>query len=357
MFTSKLKITYFQLKDGYKVSNDKYGIASYESDARRECYLANPNLIDYSKTYLYLGLVDDIPVGRSFYFPAKMKFGDECGMVLSGSALNVHPDYRDLAIGADIIMNTTFNDEYPQTLAAGISPMALPLFKKMRYHIFEIPKYLLRNNTAVFFQRFGLRGLLLKCFSNLLNPIFRLRKTLFCRTNKLESKFTVKNLQDVPEWVDDMVLNDGHRYMEVHDHKWLQWNLDYSCKVGGRNEQAFYGVYFKDEPVGFFMIKEREIDEQHNVIYGSVVEWGNSSDKILSEESICKMAIKAFSKDVSFIEIGTLNVDVAKRLEKCGFFRNGEEHIVFKNNTDKYKDIKDASLWRLRLGYADTILS
>jgi hypothetical protein len=66
MFTSKLKITYFQLKDGYKVSNDKYGIASYESDARRECYLANPNLIDYSKTYLYLGLVDDIPVGGVF---------------------------------------------------------------------------------------------------------------------------------------------------------------------------------------------------------------------------------------------------------------------------------------------------
>ena len=75
-----------------------------------------------------------------------------------------------------------------------------------------------------------------------------------------------------------MVLNDGHKYMEVHDHKWLQWCLDNSFKGGKQDIQSFYVIKKEDEHMGFVMTKERfrvETQGMKNVKIGSIVEWGH----------------------------------------------------------------------------------
>ena len=56
--------------------------------------------------------------------------------------------------------------------------------------------------------------------------------------------------------------NDGHKYMEVHDHKWLQWNLDYNFCGGINNHQSFYIIKRDGNPVGFFMLKFRHYAEK-----------------------------------------------------------------------------------------------
>jgi hypothetical protein len=350
-------ISYAQLRDGYKPENDKYGIASYEFEARKKTFLANPNLSDYDKTYQYLVLADGIPVGRDSYYPTLMKFDKEFHTVLSGSSFEVFPDYRKYALGLDLLMYYNSGIGYKQLLGGGLSIMAVPLHKKLKFTMFPIPTYLLRRNIGIFLHRFGLNGLLLKVFSKLLNPIFNIKEFLFCNTRKLNETFTVKKLQKVPEWVDDIVLNDGHKYMEVHNYEWLQWNLDNCFDDDERNCQEFYAIYKTDTPVGFFMTKIRVTDKQNNVLSGTVVEWGSKDEEVLSELNINKLALKSFSKEISYISIGTLNFAITRQLNKCGFFRIGDTYIIFKDKEKKYTDAKDSNLWRLRLGYCDTILS
>jgi hypothetical protein len=351
-------ITYSQLRDGYKPKNDKYGIASYEFEARKKTFLSNPNLHDFSKAYLYVATVDDVIVGKESYFPTLMKMGNENRTVISGSDLSVQSDFRHLAIGADIILFSTFNEENSNKLFAGISSMALPLYKKIGYNIFSLPTFLLRRNCRVFLQRFGIKGAWLKVFSNIFNPIFKIKEILFCKTKELNKKFTIKKLQEVPKWIDNIVLNDGHKFMEVHDSSWLQWNLDTCFDDDKRNRQGFYAIYKSDKPVGFFMTKIRVTNKQRNVLSGTVVEWGSANESVLGELDINKLALKSFTKDVSYVTIGTLDDNVVKHLKKFGFFRVGDEHVVYMDmDKENNVDAKVASLWRLRLGYADTILS
>jgi hypothetical protein len=350
-------VSYAKLRDGYKPENDKYGIASYEFEARRKAFLANPNLTDFDKTYQYIVLADGVPVGRDSYYPTLMKLDKEYKISLSGSSFNVYPEYRKYSLGLDLLMYYNSGDGYQQLVGGGLSDMAVPLHRKLKFTIFSIPTFLLRRNISVFLQRLGFKGLFLRLFSKGLNPIFNIKEHLFCKTNELYKTFQIKKLQQVPEWVDGIILNDGHKYMEVHDCKWLQWNLDHSFDDDIRNYQEFYALYKADIPVGFFMTKIRVIDKKNSILSGSVMEWGTVDEKVLNEEVINRFALKSFDKNVSYITIGTLNLDVAKRLKKYGFFMTGYEYIIFKDKEKKYKDANDANLWRLRLGYADTILS
>ena len=350
-------ITYAQLRDGYKPEDDKYGIASYEFEARKRIFLANPNLSDYNKPYQYIALADGIPVGRDSYYTTLMKFDEEYHVVLSGSSFEVYSDYRKYAFGLDMLMYYNSGLGYKQLLGSGLSAMAVPLHKKLKFTIFPIPTYILRRDIGVFLQRFGMKGFLLRISSKLLNPLFNIKGTLFCRSEKLEKKFAVIKQTEVPEWVDDIVLNDGHKYMEVHNYQWFQWNLDHCFDDNIKNHQEFYAIYDSEKPVGFFMNKIRVTDKKKNILSGTVVEWGTADEHILSEEYIYKLALKSFSKDISYVTIGTLTNNVAKHLKRWGFIKIGDGYIIFKDKEKKYLDAKDVNLWRLRLGYTDTILS
>jgi hypothetical protein len=349
-------IKYFQFKNGFEPKNDEYGIVSYEYKNRKKVFISNPNLCDDDKICLYLALYDEKPIGRCYYFQTKLKLNSSFFDALSASSLEVHPDFRYLAIGADIVMFSSNNEEFEYNLFAGISPMALPLYKKLKYNILELPKYLLRRNVDIYLRHFGLVGIKHTFLINNLNFFFNIREKLFCRLNYKERLFSVKATNVIPEWINNIVLRDGHSYMEVHDNKWLQWNLDNSFKEGKNNRQSFYIITTQEENLGFFMTKERVIDKMGTIL-GTVVEWGSKNEDILSEETINKFAIKTFGKNVSYIEVGTVNPLTSRALLKWGFFKSGEEHILFKGSKIKFKDASNTNLWRLRLGYADTILS
>ena len=68
----------------------------------------------------------------------------------------------------------------------------------------------------------------------------------------------MKKEKKIPSWVNDITLKDGHKNMEIHDEKWLQWCLDYKFTNEPQDKQEFYSVYDKNgESKGFFMTKTR----------------------------------------------------------------------------------------------------
>ena len=158
-----------------------------------------------------------------------------------------------------------------------------------------------------------------------------------------------------------MVLNDGHKYMEVHDQKWMQWNLDFNFYNKEGDIQSFYAVYNGDIPVAFFMTKERYRPlaggKLKNIIIGSIMEWGVSSRTDLCESDIYIMASKTFSKSVDIVEFATTNKDVIKKMKSYSFIPHGFAHIAIKDLKKQFKDVNNIELWRIRFGYADVFLT
>ena len=233
----------------------------------------------------------------------------------------------------------------------------------MKYHILEFPRMMLLCDTYPVIASMGLPLTLTKILSLLANIPLNLWNNYNIRRSKnLKKKFDVRKESIIPDWIDDMVLNDGHKYMEVHDKAWLQWNLDNNFKGDKEDIQSFYSIYKDGKPKGFFMTKERYRAEAggrlKDFVLGAIVEWGISKDSdTLSETMIYKMALSTFTNKVGIIEFATADNDTCRQMKMWGFIHHGYAHIAFKDRKKTCNDASDIDLWRVRYGYADVILT
>ncbi len=359
-FKSRI-ITYGDLRHGLQFENDKYGIASYEYESRRNAFLANPCAGGDDDVFMYLVEADGVPVGRTMLFDTRLKVEKDILPLYSGSALQVEESFQKYGLGGEIFAFGGTIKKRILNLSAGISNMALPLYKVTKYCIFEFPKLLRINNSKPLLGKYGIKGVLSSILSSIINLFLRFFYFL-CKGNTRKQKklYSLDKTDRVPEWVDDIVLNDGHKYAEVHDHKWLQWNLDYNFKGNKGDIQSFYIIKNDEQPQGFVMTKERfrqDVQGMKDVMIGSIVEWGSIDEKLLTESDIYRMVLDTFSRDIDIIETATNSPVTLKRLKRMGFIHHGDAHIAFKDKTRQFTDAKDPSLWRLRYGYADVILT
>ena len=353
-------ITYAQLRKlSYQIPNDKFGIATYVLTPSRikallECPFNDKN--DDDQYAIDLALVDGIVCGRNTYFTTKVMIGNEIIESASGSAYEVAYSFRHLALGSELFLHFAINSKYKTSIASGISDMALPLYKKMRFHILEFPRIMLLRHSRSVLNKYHL-GLI----SVLVDfPLKLFNEYLIRKSNKLSKMYDIIRTETVPAWIDSLTLGDGHKYREYHNHEWLQWNLDNNFGGYSQNKQSFYIVYFNKIPLGFYMTKERfrtEAGGIKNVLIGSIVEWGSKNEASLSEADIILLSLKDFSKKIDIIESATANMETINKVKKLGFIRYGNAHIGFKDNTKRYNDASDINLWRIRYGYADVILT
>lgn len=287
---------------------------------------------------------------------------DDIYAATSGTTLDVPVSMRHLALGADLIYYYALETNTKYVISSGISDMALPLYKKLRFHILSFPRMMLLCNARSIIESKGLSGLPLKILAGLINvPIKIFLSFLRWKSKNLLARFKVVRTTKIPNWVDDITVRDGHKYMEVHDCNWLQWNLDYNFKGDKNDIQSFYCIYKRNKPIGFFMTKERYRENAggklKNIVLGAIVEWGFYPHCELNEEIIYKMALSTFSKNVDIIEFASADVDTCKKMKNFGFIKHGDANIALKDKTKKCKDASNIDLWRIRYGYADVILT
>lgn len=350
-----IEITYGELRDNrIIIPDDKYGIASYVlTPSRLKALLECPFVEDQSACALYFVMADGVIVGRETYFSSKMKIGDDIVSTEAASAFEVKDSFRKFAVGADIVMATFMRSKL--FIGANVSSMALPLDRKLKFHILEFPRlYSLRDLRYILESR---HLLFLKYILNIPLKMFNLF-VLFKAFLK-KKKYRIEKVSIIPDWIDDIALNDGHKYTEYHNHKWFQWNLDNCFKKHPFNTQSFFCIYKYEEPIGFFMIKERyrEINNKKGLLIGSIVEWGSKDQSVLSEYDINLLALNFFSRNVDMIETASVNKRTIASLKRDGFLKQENGNIVFKDRTNKYRDASNIDLWRIRLGYGDSILS
>lgn len=347
-------ISYNDIKEKLPiVENDNYGLFKKYTETRRKTFLANPFLNDYSEIACYLKSFDDIIVGRCMGYPTELILNGSNFQTRSGSTLDVVEEYRKYCIGIDLMTLADYPMTYDLRLSAGISPIALPLYKKLKYSIFEFPRLLLIKNSFPILKSKGISWL-----SPLVNIVLKSIQTISLRVRK--NKFYIEQVTYVPDWVGELATNDGHKYMENHNREWLQWNLDYNFKGDPRDIQKLFIVKNGEENLGFIMIKERWRDNAgglKDLTLGSIVEWGTFDEKTLSEADLILMVLTKFNKHVDLIEFASDNPKTLKKMKWYGFIPFGYAHIAFKDKKKRFQDASDQKNWRLRLGYADVILT
>ena len=348
-------VTYKELREGgFTLPDGRPGLAaSGISPAMAEALAACPFVQD-DTVAAYLVLSDGAVVGKEVYFTTRIKLGDEILDAESASSLSVAPAYRQLAVGADIVMATFLRSRL--FLGAGVSEMALPLDRKLKFHVLEFPRLMqLRNAKPLLAARH------LSWLGGVANlPLGWFHKLILRKAGRLARKFRIEQVSTVPGWVDDIVLRDGHKYAECHDHKWLQWNLDHRFNDHPRSRQALFCVFQDGEPLGFYMLKERFKEKAgglENVLVGSLVEWGTQDDGRLTESGLLLLSLRDFSSGVDIVETATADENTARAVRKYGFIPHGKANIVFKDRTKKYADAADMGQWRVRFGCGDVILT
>ena len=357
MKISYLPVTIQDAINGVQIEGDVFGVAMRSlTKVRREAFLSNPCLNNKDSLMLLLAQVDGIVCGKRMFYPTRMMANGEIVNTIGGSNYYVHPDYRKYAIGGALIMHAA-KKANNFMLSAGCSKQSLKIYEAMRAGIFQYPRLMLPMKPFAHRQYSGVKGIALSLREVFHNAPYYVKGKISSRNLIEKSKsFEVKEVKDVPAWVGEMVKNDPHPYKELHDSQWMQWNLDYNfCGDSSTgNIQKFLEIYHKGKPIGFALLAERK---RYGLTIGSVQEWQSDDEKILSESDIYYLSIQHFSKGVSCVKIATISEKVIDELKNNGFRDDGKANIVFKDLLKKYEDINDISKWRIRLGYADEIMS
>lgn len=355
------KISYAELREKpIEVKDDRYGIAAFFTENIRQTFLACPGIQNENECAVLLLMDGDIVIGRDICFVTRLKIGDEIVPVHTGCSQMVCEEYRK--IGAGVLLFTANPNEDKFNFGASYTAMRVEMLKKQKRVIFEIPQYTkLVNTRPVFESLFKLKGALLKVATRIGNILLGLMDVSNKRKiKKLLKQYSIKKENIVPEWAGEMATNDGHKYMEYHDTKWLQWNLDHNMNGYPDDIQSFYTVWDKSgNPMGFFMTKERfeeEAGKYRNIVRGTIVEWDSADKEKLSEADLNLLAISTFSPKVSQITSATVDKETQKSFKKMYFRYNYDFKMSFKDKTGNYADCAEMSNWRIRLGCSNSII-
>lgn len=360
-------ITYGELKDGsyknaYIPQDDKFSVTTHLTSHFRDAMIACPGNDDDSKTFMRVCVDEENKeIGRAFCFGTRIKAGNRFYRAGSGCGFEVLEEYRKEGVGADLILMGLQSNEYDFRLAAGLTEMVFPMNRILKYHLFEVPQYYKILNSQYVLRRYALKGKIWNLVGGLGNCVIKIMDIPNkIRINRINKCFIIKKETIIPEWVSEMVANDGHQFMEVHDREWFQWNLDYNTFGFDEDIQSFYSILDRNnKPLGFFMTKERLIQKSgtdKGLIRGTVVEWESCDKNVLSESDINLLAIQTFSKRVDLIFTLACESDTASRLERMGFRKRTPFRMGIKDKKKQIENIGDQNLWRLRYGYTHMII-
>ena len=358
------RIKYGELRgEKYDFIGDKYNIISgYFIDSTRRALLANPNYDNDTKSVLNVICYNEEIVGRHMLMPTKIKIGDKIVLAQTGGGHEICEKYQGNGLGTMIVRDAIMNSEYPIYLGQLYSSGAISILRKMDgLCIFEKPLYQKMLKTRSIIKAKGYKGFLLRFFSFVGDIKIKIRNIPnYIKLRDLKKKYSIKMEAKIPGWVNNLTMNDGHKYMEVHDQKWLQWNLSNTFSNNPDDRNYYFSIYNNGTPAGFLMTKERYEEnlkgKYKNLTRGTIVEWGVSDDSGLSEADINLMAISTFSRKVDKINTVLSCDGTEKDIKKMGFTYRGSYQMVLKPAEDCETDIYDITLWRIRYGGANTIL-
>lgn len=356
-------LTYADVKERkYLDFDDRYNIlSSYFTKHTLDTLFACPGNTDSSRTAIVLALCDNVVVGKTVTLGTFFKRDRSIVPAETHGDFEIREEFRKYGIGANMLFEFSRRKGTDIKICGNMTGMIVPMYRKLKYAVFEVPLFVKLLNTKNIWEYLGLKGNLLKIASTIGNwGLHTLQLNYHKRIHNLYRKYEVRKESIVPEWAGKLATDNRYRFMEFHDRKWLQWNLDYNISGHEMDTQGFYSIYDKnDNPLGFFMIKERfepKAGKWRNIVRGTIVEWDTVDEDKLSELDINLLALSKFSKNVFHAAMITQNNTVENQIKKFGLRFHKNYYVSFYDKSKETKDAEEIDFWRIRYGCCNTII-
>ena len=344
---------------------DPKGILNVMSEDVKAALLANPSLLSENDVCQIIALDGKKVVGSELSFPNKYVVNGEIKFCRGASTLFSDEAYRKHAVGTDLMINATTITSKQDSIVAGISQMAYPLYKAMRYTCFSFQRFVFLNKSRVAVEyMLKQNSLLTKIISQIMDILLVFYRFFVFGGNRLRMrKYSIEIVSEVPQEVEDIARGDNQRYMELHDKNWFEWNLNYSFKPNGKKNKYLAVIKDKDDKIVAFFLNKITFYKQassrgfKNIFLGTVTEWGIRKGESLSEFDVQMTAIRYMPKDIDGAEVATTAKDVVKDFKYHLLFPMGEANIAVYIQSFKEKAMKDINNWRIRLAAGDTLLN
>lgn len=357
--------TYKDLKENKQLGfDDPYHMMDTMNPLMREAFLNKPTGYNPDEICQYIALDGNKIVGTLFFFRNRFLVDGKEHGCQAGSTLYVHPDYRPRGIGACALMQ--FVDLHPEknTISNGISQMAQPIYKALGFSFFETPRYILLRKTRSVVET------VLKTENKIIHPIcwlgdivFAIARFIMSLGNKIRmAKYSVERVYTCPQEVEDIVLEDEHRFKELHDKKWFDWSLKYDYNCDSRKKKEFFVVKNdKGDIVAFFLNKIKFFNQAshrgfRNVLLGTVSEWGIKKGVGISEFDIQYLAARYMPRNVDACEVTSVDTTTCKRFTRHLFKNVGTVTMAVNMNSEIDEAYKLPENWRIRIAGNDTLM-
>lgn len=306
-------------------------------------------------------------VGSILCFPSKIIAEGKEYVCNSGSSLYVNPKYRGHGIGTKLGIKRLNASKNKISLAAGLSNMSLPIYKKLGCVIFYPKRFNIVRNSKIFLANW-LNGLPLTIATSLLNLILKIQQGLIECYIKFHLKgVTVHKLNKATNDIENIFNSDCHKFKEYHNKSWFNWHLNNCMTEHTLNKQFLYLIKHDNESVGFIMIKTRYKESAgkgklKNALIGSIIEWGSSDLRIVDNKKLCILGIDILlKKKVDIIDIFSDDKNTIKFLRNIGCIKNGVGNFaVFAGEGSplkQYSGYDKQENWRIRPATSDNGLS
>jgi hypothetical protein len=333
--------------------DDPHGLAPIKADKLR-CLLTNPLSESEDDPMQLLGLVGRRIVGRLDLFAGQVVLDGQTSPVLFGSALFVPPEHRHTGMGLMLMLK--MQSLWPATMVCGISQMVYPIYQKLRWTDFALPRFVLVRHSYPVMRRYLGEGL----HSRLLAPVADVCLRAWQGGMRLRTRRPVVRDAELASLTDlDPAFASLPEPARCHrSAAWVSWLLENETTGDPRSRSACHGLYDgSGRLVAYYVVKLRfhALATQRNLrdlLLGSLSDWEVIDPSAVDEATIVQAAVRVLTEwGADAIDVCTDDDALQEVLRGSGFLAAGELRLLFKASPRSplsQERYRSRAAWRLR---------
>ncbi len=333
---------------------------------KRQALLDNPLSLDDQDPVQLLGVQAGVVVGRIDLFVGSFRARDGEVPTLWTSAYLVPEAYRDTLMSVALLLEL---HRLSSTVSAcGVSQMALPVFRSLRWRDFELPRYLLVLRSRPVLDRYlgGARRSL--AAAKVADTALAVQRAAWGASTRHRLKgLRCEPVDRLPAEMDALLgLGTSDRVAAHRSSAWVNWLM---ANEFGEVSPARKGVFLirdNHEVVGYFLAKSRfypVASERgfRDLTLASLQDWAIFDRRRLEIEQLLLLAGRALiGWHPDAIEVCTDDPRAGRYLRRWGWPRVGALHVLVRASPKSAlhdRRLDDQSAWALRPADGDNFFS
>ena len=302
------------------------------SPVKRKALLENPFVGSDDEPIQLIGTLDERVIGRLDLVGGELNVQGADVRCCWGSGLYVPEEFRKTLMGVKLIL--TMQRMHDTVGASGVSRVAYPLYRNLRWLDFELPRHVLVRHSRSVAERYlgaGLAGASARVIADAALGAYGVAIRPWARHRV--RRFDAHEISEFPEGLAQTPRSSGRAVSGNRSAAWMNWLLRSDFDDQPSRRGLFTIVGSNDEISGYFLVRARRYEvvterSFRNLYLGSLQDWA-ALDPTLTFEHITLLAVRELAKwDVDAIEVFVPDDESSAGLRRLGFLRAGSMYVL-----------------------------